>query len=125
MGGWEVEGQVWVRSELPGRVAGGVHPDIVASQGSIPIITGNLLCSAAAQVGERVEGWEVEGQLGGLGVECRGDHMIHRCTPEGHITAYQGSIPHVGGYLCRTPGMGAGGKEGLGVGGKHPLILGR
>ena len=79
---------VWMRSELPGWVAGGMHPDIMASQGSIPIIAGNLLCSAAAQVGRRVAGWKVEGQVRGWGVECRGDHMIHQGTPEGHITAY-------------------------------------
>ena len=80
-------------------------------------------------------GWQVGGQLGGLGVECQGDHMSHQRTPEGHITAYFGSIPHVGDHLCRIPGMGAGGsgvpgmwaggKEGLGEEGKHPLTLGR
>ena len=115
---------VWVRSELPGWVAGGVHPDIVASHGSIPVIAGSLVGSTAAQVGERVEGWEVGGQLGGLGVEGQGDHVSHQRTLEGHITAYCGSIPHVGDHLCRILGMGAGGKEGLGEEGKHPLTLG-
>ena len=133
MGGWEAEGLVWVHSELPGREAG--HPSVMASHGSIPFITGDSVGSTAAQVGGRVGGWEAGGQPEGLGVECQGDHMSHQRTPEGHITAYYVSIPHVGDHLCRipgmeaggsgVPGMGAGGKEGLGEEGRHPLILGR
>ena len=42
---------VWVRSQLPGGAAGGIImcPDIMASQGSIPIMTGDSVCSTAAQ----------------------------------------------------------------------------
>ena len=39
VGGWEAEGRVWVHSRLPGRVAG--HPDVMASHGGSPIITGD------------------------------------------------------------------------------------
>ena len=48
VGGWEAEGRVWVHSGLPGRAAG--HPDVMASHGGSPIITGDLV-GTAAQVG--------------------------------------------------------------------------
>ena len=79
--------RVSVRSELPGWVAGGVHPSIMAPQGSSPIKSGNSLCSTAAQVGGGVEGWEAEGQVWA------------RTGAHRDIMASHGSIPVIAGSL--------------------------